>query len=133
MCEIRKILLIIGALPAVFMVVACSAADQGQPAAASVSAYLEALVQKDENAMINQACAEWEEQARLEFDSFAAVEVKLEGPGCLETGMDGSITLVSCTGKLIASYGAEDLVIELNERTYQVLNEGGEWRMCGYR
>ncbi len=83
--------------------------------------------------MINQACAQWESQAKLEFDSFAAVKVALEGPGCSETGQDGSVSLVNCSGKIIASYGEEDLIIDLAERTYQVVNEGGEWRMCGYR
>ena len=112
---------------------ACSSPNQSQPAADAVTAYLEALVQKEENAMINQACAEWESQAKLEFDSFAAVKVALEGPGCLETGQDGSVRLVSCSGKIIASYSEEDLIIDLAERTYQVVNEGGEWRMCGYR
>lgn len=111
----------------------CNNSGQSQPAAAAVTAYLEALVQKEENALINQSCAEWESQAKLEFDSFAAVEVEMEGPGCSETGVDGNMTLVSCTGKITASYGAEDLVIDLDERTYQVVNEGGEWRMCGYR
>ena len=127
-------LLFISAIPLfVISAAACSSTNQSQPAADAVTAYLEALIDKEENALINQACAEWESQAKLEFDSFAAVEVALEGPGCSETGQDGSVTLVNCTGKIIASYGEEDLIIDLAERTYQVINEGGEWRMCGYR
>ena len=127
-------LLFISAIPLfVISAAACSSTNQSQPAADAVTAYLEALIDKEENALINQACAEWESQAKLEFDSFAAVKVALEGPGCSEAGQDGSVTLVNCTGKIIASYGEEDLIIDLAERTYQVVNEGGEWRMCGYR
>lgn len=132
----RSFLKILGQLAIPVFVIsaaACGSTNQSQPAADAVTAYLEALVQKEENAMINQACAQWESQAKLEFDSFAAVKVALEGPGCSETGQDGSVTLVTCSGKIIASYGEEDLIIDLAERTYQVVNEGGEWRMCGYR
>lgn len=128
-----RIFILFASLALVVLLGACGSGDQSQPAAAAVTAYLEALLQKEENAMINQSCAEWESQAKLEFDSFAAVEVELEGPGCSEIGVDGSMTLVSCTGKITASYGEEDLVIDLHERTYLVVNEGGDWRMCGYR
>lgn len=128
-----RVLSILGFLVLLFFLVACGGANQAQPAASAVTLYLEALVQKDENTMINQSCAAWESQAKLEFDSFAAVKIALEGPGCTEAGFDGSTTLVNCSGRIIASYGEEDLIIELGDRTYQVINEGGEWRMCGYR
>jgi len=133
MRSFNKLLLHLTMLIFTFYASACASTNQSQQAAEAVTAYLDALVQKEENAMINQACAQWESQAKLEFDSFAAVKVALEGPGCSETGQDGGVILVNCSGKIIASYGEEDLVIDLAERTYQVVNEGGEWRMCGYR
>ena len=35
--------------------------------------------------------------------------------------------------KIVANYGNEVLELDLSERSYQVVEEGGEWRMCGYR
>lgn len=108
----------------------CSSASSGAPEA--IESYLNALEAKDLNQMINLSCSEWEAQARLEFDSFAAVELTLEEVDCQESGQAGDYTLVSCNGRIVASYGAEDLVIELPERTFRVLQQGGESRMCGY-
>ena len=83
--------------------------------------------------MINHSCSDWESQAKLELNSFAAVEASLENLTCEISGQEGEYTLVDCRGIIIANYGAEVLEIDLQERTFQVLQEGGEWRMCGYR
>ena len=99
----------------------------------AVETYLGALVSKDENQMINHSCADWESQAKLELNSFAAVEASLENLNCETSGQEGDYTLVDCRGIIVANYGAEVLEIKLQERTFQVLQEGGEWRMCGYR
>lgn len=133
MCLLLKYSFLIGLFALLVSTVSCGGGHSRQPAAEAITAYLQALVQNDIHAMINLSCAQWESQAKLELDSFAAVKVALEGPGCTESGTDDGIVLVNCSGKIIANYGAEDLVIELRERTYQVVNEGGEWRMCGYR
>ena len=82
--------------------------------------------------MIGLSCSDWEAQARLEFDSFAAVEVKLEEVDCQEGEQVGEYTLINCTGRIVASYGAEDLIIDLPERAFRVVHQGGEPRMCGY-
>ncbi|MFM8320407.1 MAG: hypothetical protein ACKOC5_05775 [Chloroflexota bacterium] len=109
----------------------CRSAD---PAAApqAIEQYLNALVARDQNAMIAASCAAWEAQARQEFDSFAAVKLELKDLACQAGEQDGETMLVNCQGEIVANYGAENLSISL-ERTYQALNEGGEWRMCGYR
>ena len=133
MLRVRKVFLLLSSLLVMMGLAGCANQNAGSPAAEAIDAYLDALVQKEENQMINLACAEWESQAKLEFDSFAAVKVTLEGPGCTEAMQDGSIILVTCSGKIIASYGEEDLIIELKDRKYQVVIEDGEWRMCGYR
>lgn len=101
-------------------------------AADAVKGYLEALVARDVNRMSNLSCAAWEPQARLEYDSFAAVKLNAKDLACQEAGQDQNYTLVTCTGAIIANYGAEDLQIDVAGRTYQVIQEGGEWRMCGY-
>jgi hypothetical protein len=110
----------------------CSS-ESANDAPGAVEDYLGALVSKDENQMINQSCADWESQAKLELNSFAAVEASLENLNCEISGQAGDYTLVDCSGIIIANYGAEVLEIDLQERTFQVLQEGGEWRMCGYR
>jgi hypothetical protein len=113
---------------AVFLL-GCSPAGS---AADAVTGYLEALVARDLNRMTNLSCAAWEPQARLEFDSFAAVKLNTQDLGCKQVGQDQNYTLVTCTGSIIANYGAEDLQIDVAGRTYQVVQEGSEWRMCGY-
>lgn len=102
-------------------------------AAQAVEAYFQALQQKDEIGMINRACAAWEADARTEYNSFAAVDITLNELSCQQSGTSGEMTLVACQGTLVASYGAEDLVLDFSERVFQVKQEGGEWRMCGYK
>ena len=111
---------------------ACNTGTSAASAPAAVEGYLQALVAKDENQMINLSCAAWEAQAKQEFNSFSAVELKLENLECQTTGQQGEYTLVSCSGSMIASYGAEDLQIDVAERNYQLIQEGGDWRVCGY-
>jgi len=111
---------------------ACRSDDPDGPVLA-VRAYLNGIVNQDENAMIAASCADWEAQARQEFTSFAAVRIALEGPSCSETSRQGNTAVVTCTGRIVANYGAEDLVIELADRPYKVVRDAGEWRMCGYQ
>ena len=68
--------LLIPVLSLVIIISACTA-ETSNPAPSAVIGYFVALVAKDENGMINYSCAAWEEQARLEFNSFAAVEENL--------------------------------------------------------
>lgn len=116
-----------------FLLNACQGATNNSGAAQAVEAYFQALVVKDANQMINLSCAAWEASAKQEYDSFAAVETRLENVACQAGEQDNGVTLIICSGKIIASYGAEDLEIDLGERTYQAVQEGGEWRMCGSR
>jgi len=46
-------------------------------------------------------------------------------------GEDGDASLVSCTASLCWITTAEKQEINLADRDYQVVQEGGEWRMCG--
>jgi hypothetical protein len=114
------------------MLAGCSSAGQKSGAAIAVETYLQALASRDLNQMISTTCADWESQARLEYDSFAAVKLELKDLSCQETGQEQSYTLVACSGTIIANYGAEDLQIDVADQTFQVIQEGGEWRVCGY-
>lgn len=110
-----------------------SCSSSQNTAAAAVHNYLQAIVSRNETALVNQVCAAWESDARTEFNAFTAVKLTLDKVSCQESGTSDSFTLVSCQGAIRASYGAEDLILELNERTFQVIQEAGEWRVCGYK
>lgn len=123
--------LALAALLLALIISGCSNPGTGA-APAAVEAYLQALVQQDLNRMISVSCADWEAQAKVEHNSFAAVSLELKDLKCQEIGSDSDFKLVDCSGSIIANYGAEDLEIDVAGRTYQVISEGGEWRMCGY-
>jgi len=114
-----------------FLLAGCAGTGSNS-APKAIEAYLEALVAGDLNRMIAASCADWESQAKIESDSFAAVKLTLEGLECAETGKDDPFTIVTCQGSIIANYGAEDLQIDVADRPFQAIQEGGTWRMCGY-
>jgi hypothetical protein len=111
---------------------ACSSSDADAPAQA-VEEYLNTLVAKDADRLPTLVCGDWEEDALIELDSFQAVEARLEGMACQQTGTDGDIALVDCTGSIIATYNDEDQELDLSVRTYQVVQDGGDWLVCGTR
>lgn len=110
----------------------CTGAQSGGAENAVVN-YYQALVDRDINKLIDSSCADWESQARTDFNAFTAVKLELNNLQCRTIGNDGEMQLVSCTGSIIANYGAEDQEIDIADRTYQVKEEGGNWRMCGIR
>jgi len=126
---LRLILFSIVLLP--LFLSACNG-DTDDPADA-IQSYIQALVDKDIDHISTLACAAREADARAEVESFTAVTVSLQDMACQESGKDGDITLVACTGKIIANYGNEIQEIDLSARTFQAVFEAGEWRMCGYR
>jgi outer membrane murein-binding lipoprotein Lpp len=125
--------LLIALLLSAVLLAGCSSAEESSGAARAVQEYNQALVEKDANRLSSLSCADWEAEAQNELASFGAVTTALNELTCTESGTDGEITLVSCTGTITANYGNEVLEIDLSERTYQVVFEAGEWRMCGYR
>ena len=96
--------------------------------------YLEALVEKDASRLSSLSCADWEPMALLELDSLQAVETRLEGLSCSTTAeeTDGTFS-VDCSGKLLATYNNEDQEIDLSSNTYIVIDQSGEYLICGYR
>jgi hypothetical protein len=115
------------------LLIAGCAGSQTNTAPATTQAYINALVSKDATMLTSLSCAAWEADAKTELDSFGAVTARLEDLSCKEAGKDGNFTLVACTGKIIANYNGEDQTINLADRTYKMVQEGGDWRMCGYR
>ena len=128
----RKILTVVLVAIIATLITACSSSNSDAPAKA-VEAYLNALVAKDENLLPTLVCGDWEEDALIELDSFQAVDVRLDNVACTQTGSDGDTTLVGCTGNIIATYNDEDQELDLSVRTYQVVQQGGDWLVCGMR
>ena len=111
------------------LIVSCS--SQSSPASA-VEEYLQAIVEKDVVAAANLSCLAWEEGAYAEASSFETVEVRLEAVSCESVADQADFQKVSCEGEIVANYGGEDQDIPLATRDFYVIEEGGEWRMCGY-
>ncbi len=112
------------------MLVGCQAG--GSPSD-TVEDYLQAIVDGDWTRAVNLSCADWEEGARTEANSFESIEAWLEGVTCTSDEAGEDLQGVTCEGVIIATYGAEDRQLTLQGRVYNVVLEGGEWRMCGYQ
>src|SRR5512145_282653 len=114
------------------LLTACSSSNSDAPAKA-VEDYLNTLVARDADRLPSLVCGDWEEQALIELDSFQAVTPRLEDVTCTQSGTDGDTSLVNCSGKIIATYNDEDQEIDLSGITYQVVQQGGDWLVCGTR
>lgn len=113
------------------LVAGCSASASGPVQA--VETYLSALAEKNVDKLVNASCNDWEESARLELDSFAAVTPKLNNVTCQEAGLENETNLVACSGQLSLDYNGEILDIDLSGQVFRVVQEDGDWRMCGYK
>jgi hypothetical protein len=131
--SVRKIVLILFiVLASQLVLLACTSSTSDAPAQA-VQSYLDALVAKDVERLPTLVCGEWEEDALIELDSLQAVSARLEGVACTQTGTEGDTALVDCTGNIVLTYDTEDQNIDLTNFTYQVIQEGGDWLVCGKR
>jgi hypothetical protein len=123
----KKSLFVIIAITAMILLSACAASGPDK----AVSAFWQALVDKDAAQVSSLSCAAYEVEAQTTLESFNAVETKLKDLACTVNSQEGDTASVSCTGSIIATYGAEDMTIDLSARTYTARKEGGDWRMCG--
>ena len=124
----RKFLFIL--LLANILLTACASSASDAPAKA-VEDYLNALVAKDAGRLPTLVCGDWEEDALIELDSLQAVNARLENAACSQTGTDGNFALVDCAGSIVLTYNNEDQNLDLSLVTYQVVEESGEWLVCG--
>lgn len=127
----KKLHLIFFILLCTLLLSACGE-DKNTPSGA-VENYITALVNKDVDRMTALSCAAWEEDARLEFESFQAITTRLDDLSCTATGSSDEVVPVVCEGKIIATYNNEDQDFELSARTYKVINQGGDYLVCGYQ
>ena len=103
------------------------------PAAAAVENYYAALVSKDSAKVSNLSCKDWEEQALLEMDGFQAVKAELDNVVCKEAGTDNGATLVGCTGNIALTYNTEKQTLDVSRQVYRVVQQGGDYLVCGYK
>jgi hypothetical protein len=104
---------------------ACSS-SAGDPAQ-SVEQYLQAKADGDGDTIRQLLCSEMESLLERESRTFESVsDVRIEGMACQRVG-DSDV--VSCAGKIVATYGAEDTEFPL--ASYRVVEEDGEWKWCG--
>ena len=130
----RKLLLILSmVLIANTLLIACSSSSASEAPAQAVEDYWNVIVAKDADRLPTLVCGDWEDDALTVLDSLQAVSARLENLSCSQTGTDGDITLVDCTGKMVLTYETEDQEIDLSLYTYEVIEEGGDWLVCGTR
>ena len=129
MSKISKIL--VSSLLLLIILSAC--AGSGSKPEQAVEAYLTAIVDADLTKISTLSCAEWEENAWLELDSLQGVEVSLQDMQCTQSGSDGDLALVTCSGQFLTSYDGEEMEIDLGTREFELVQQNGEWLVCGYR
>jgi len=85
-----------------------AACGSGSIPVKAVEKYLQAIVGKDSTQLSTITCKDWESDALMMLDAFQAVSTELKGLNCQKTGTtpDGQV-VVSCTGKILASYEGE--------------------------
>jgi hypothetical protein len=115
-------------LGAVLPLAACA---QGDPAA-TVEAYLQAKVASDLSRMQSLSCAAWEGQAVIEATSFESMNAELDGMACQADGELDGATRVNCEGQITTVYNGETREWNLGAFPYRLVQEDGEWKMCGY-
>ena len=128
----HKFLFAVILLSVLALALAACNGNSTDPAAKAVESYLNALVNKDSTKLSALSCAGWESNAKLELDSFQAVKIRLEGMACKTTKVEGTKSQVDCQGKILATYNGEDQAFDLSTRTYQVVQQSGDYLVCGY-
>jgi len=114
----------------VLMMTGCANVGKDVPAS-SVLAYWQAMAKKDSVALSSLTCADYEATALSTLDSFQAVETTLSDLECATVFQDGKTAEVTCQGSLEATYGAEVSSFDLSIYTYQMIQQSGDWLMCG--
>lgn len=115
------------------LVIAITGCSTKADPADAVMNYLNALVNQDSDSAIATSCSDWEEQAKLETDSFLSVEAVLNNVQCQTLTSDDSTAEVSCTGTIDMTYNEEIRSIDLSLRVYAMQYQAGEWLVCGYK
>ena len=127
----RKFVIAVFVILTSVLIAACSSNSEGP--AKAVEDYWNVIAVKDAERLPTLVCGDWEGDALTVLDSLQAVSARLENLSCNQSGTDGDTALVNCTGKMILTYDTEDQEIDLSVFTYEVVEEGGDWLVCGTR
>jgi len=129
----RKLALLVILLSMLALPLSACSGKSSDPASKAVEDYLNALVSKDSTKLSALSCASWETNALLELDSLQAVKTRLQGLSCKTTGTADGTSQVNCQGSIMATYNGEDQALDISARTYQVVQQGGDYLVCGYK
>jgi hypothetical protein len=114
-----------------FIAAACAEDDAKEANPVDITKqYVQARVGADEEKLRALACADFEEIAVASAESFASVKATVEDLQCEQSGTEGDITLVACTGTISMVYDAETRTRAL-DATFQMKQEDGQWKVCG--
>lgn len=114
----------------VFMVTACAEEAESADPADTIETYIKARIEGNADKMRAVSCADWENQALIQADSFKALNPEIEGMVCRRLDRrEGEFTLVGCEGKIVTTYNGETREWPLG--TYRLIQEDEEWKMCG--
>ena len=98
----------------------------------SVEEYFQAIVEKNQDMLVSKVCTSYEPNAMLDFNTFAIVKTSLENFSCQTTTTNENGYDVNCQGSLQAKFGDELRTFDLSKRTFQVVEENGNWLICGH-
>jgi len=129
----RKLALLVILLSMLGLTLTACGNQMTDPASKAVVDYLNALVAKDSTKLSALSCASWESSALLELDSLQAVKTRLDGVSCKTSGTTNGTSQVNCQGRILATYNGEDQTLDISARTYQVVQQGGDYLVCGYK
>jgi hypothetical protein len=129
----RKIALLVFFLCVSAVLLSACGGKAADPAALAVEDYLNALDAKNPTKLSALSCKDWESTALMELDSLQAVKTRLEGVTCKSTSPTGTSSQVNCQGKLVATYNGEDQTLDIASRTYLVVQQEGDYLVCGYK
>jgi hypothetical protein len=130
--ELMKKLTCFVMISCLVVIILAGCAAKADPADA-VMGYLTALVGQDADGAVALSCADWEEQAKLETDSFLSVQATLNNVQCKTVVSNDASAEVSCSGMIDMTYNDEVRSIDLSLRTYALQKQAGEWLVCGYK
>lgn len=131
----KKYIILISVVLILSLTIACSSEKKSEKTAeeaAVVESFYNAIVNHDRDVIATIACADWEKNGKREVDAFAGTETELVDVACSVKESGAESALVSCTGKIAASYGTEITDFPIAERVHTVVKENGEWRICGF-
>ncbi len=122
-------------LLAAFLLAACSGSGENG-AGATVEKYFQAIAGGDEDTIATISCSDWESSARADVAAFKGVKARLENVTCApianSSDDSSSETIVECSGAIVATYNNEDANFDLKGKQLKVINQSGEWLVCGY-